>query len=299
MVVRRSLLMMPANIARFVEKAHTYAADAIMLDLEDAVSRENKASARAGVKSAVEKAAQSGHQVFVRVNNDREILEQDIAAAVSEKLYGIVLPKAESLETLDVVDRSLLAQEQKCGLRPGKIKLSLLIETARGVINLEQLAGANRRIDSILFGSEDFCSELGVWHSPDGSALLYALSKIVLCCKANDLLPIGLLGSVAEFRDLSKFRRAAEGAMWLGCEGGLCIHPQQIEILNQVFSPKPEERLEAQRIAQAYEDRIQKGIGAVSLEGKMIDAPVYKKALRTLAKGGCPEAKNKLEEEFK
>ena len=278
MAVRRSMLMMPANVERFVDKAYTYGADTIMLDLEDAVPQKEKETARDNVKHAIKKVSRGKQPIFVRVNNEREMLEFDIAASVCRDLYGIVLPKAEDIETLKKVDVYLQWWEQKNNLHPGHIKVALLVETAKGILCLEQLIAASTRIESILFGSEDFCSDLGVQNIPGGQPLWYALSKIVLCCKANHLHPIGVMGSVAEFRDLDHFRLSAEGAMRLGCEGGLCIHPSQIPILNQVFSPGQDDIAYALKIVEAYNAGIKEGKGAVSLDGRMIDAPIYKRA---------------------
>ena len=283
MAVRRSMLMMPANVDRFVDKAHTYGADTIMLDLEDSVSKEEKAAARGTVKHAVEKIARNGLPVFVRVNHEKGVLEADIAASICQNLYGIVLPKAEDAERVKEVEVYLRRREEESGLKPGHTKIALLVETAKGILHLEELIAASTRVESVLFGSEDFCSDLGVQNIPGGQSLWYALSKIVLCCKANRLHPIGLLGSVAEFRNLDRFRCSAEGAMRLGCEGGLCIHPKQVPILNQVFSPGQDDVAYAKKIIEAYAAGIKAGQGAVSLDGRMIDAPIYKRACAVLA----------------
>ncbi len=167
-------------------------------------------------------------------------------------------------------------------IQNGQIKITLLVETAKGIVRLADLIAASTRIDSVILGSEDLCGSLGVKHSPDGTELLYALSKVVLHCKSDGLIPIGLLGSVANFQDLDEYERGAAAAMRLGCEGGFCIHPKQVPILNRLYCPARDEVDDARRVVECYEQAIKQGCGAVNFNGKMIDAPVYKRAQMVL-----------------
>ena len=231
----RSTLILPVNIPRFVEKAYLRGADAIMLDLEDAVPLNEKESARTSVKDALLLAGRGGAEVFVRVNKDPSLLSEDLTASVYPGLDGITLPKAESSKEVRDLEAQVANLERERGFNPGQIELDLLIETPRGILNLEEIARSSARVKSITLGPEDYCLELGVEPSGDGMELYYPLSKLVTTCKANGIMPMGLLGSIGGFRDLEGFERAASRARQIGCEGASCIHPGQVEVLNRIF----------------------------------------------------------------
>jgi len=158
---------------------------------------------------------------------------------------------------------------------PGGIVLDLLIESPKGTLALLEIAGAGSRIQSLSLGPEDYCRELGVEPSAEGIELHHPLAQIVTVCKANGLKPMGLLGSIGEFRDLAKFERSASRAAQLGCEGAACIHPDQVKILNQTFSPDPAKVEHARLIVEAFEEGVKKGTASVSVKGQMVDIPVY------------------------
>jgi citrate lyase subunit beta/citryl-CoA lyase len=127
-------------------------------------------------------------------------------------------------------------------------------------------------------GPEDYCLSLGVEPSADGIELLYGVSRVVTVCKATGIQPVGLLGSVADFRDLAAFEGAATRARHLGCQGAGCIHPEQVVILNRVFSPDPERVQYARRAVDAFEEGLRRGTASVNLDGRMVDIPVYRRA---------------------
>lgn len=283
MMIRRSLLMMPINVSKFVDKAAASGADAVMLDMEDAVAPDKKEEARQAAAEAVKKASEGGMTVFVRVNNS-ELLEGDLMSALCPDLYGYVLPKSEDPEQIRNLDEFLSGLEKEADRPEGSLKLSLLVETPAGILNLQDMLKASNRIDSVIFGSEDYCRELGIEHSETNRELLLPLSQIVMCCKAYEVLPIGLYGSVAEFRDLELFGRYVKDARNLGCEGGFCIHPKQVAVLNEAYTPSEEEATYARQVVETYEEAMRAGSGAVSLNGKMIDVPVYERALTVLEK---------------
>src|SRR5262249_17977982 len=135
------------------------------------------------------------------------------------------------------------------------------------------------RIATMSVGVEDYCLELGVEPSPDGIELLYAVSLVVTVAKAAGIQPTGLLGSIAEFRDIQAFEASARRARQVGCEGAGCIHPDQVVVLNRVFSPDPAKVEYAERVVAAFEDGVRRGTASVNLDGKMVDVPVYKRAL--------------------
>ena len=276
--VRRSTLILPVNIARFVERAYARGADAIVLDLEDAIPAAEKASARKLVKDALPLVARGGAEALVRVNNSNALLDADVDASVYPGLDGLTLPKAESAEQIRSLCASIGRLERARGIAPGHVKLSLIVETPRGLLNVEDIAAADERVVTMSVGPEDYCLELGVEPSATGVELAYPVARLVTVCKALGIQATGLLGSIAEFRDLAAFEAAAARARQLGCEGAGCIHPDQVAVLNRVFSPAPDKVEHARRVIEAFEDGLKRGTASVSLDGKMVDIPVYRRA---------------------
>ena len=281
---RRSALILPINVPKFVERAHLRGADAIVLDLEDSVPAAEKASARRLIPAALRAVARGGAEVAVRVNNEPALLADDIDAAVHPGLDTIAFPKAESADQIREVVARIEALERKRGLAPGHVRLSLAIETPRGLLAAREIAVASDRIATMSVGVEDYCLELGVEPSPDGIELLYAVATVVTVCKAKGIQPTGLVDSIAGFRDIAVFEGAAQRARQLGCVGAGCIHPDQVTVLNRVFTPDPAKVQYAERVVAAFEDGVRRGTASVNVEGKMVDVPVYKRALVILAR---------------
>ena len=286
---RRSSLILPVNVPRFVERAHTRGADAIVLDLEDSVPTQEKASARTLVRESLAHAGRGGAEVLVRVNNDAGLLADDIDAAVHPGLDGLSIPKAESAAQIRDIAAQIDRLERARGLAPGHLRLSLAIETPRGLLVIEEIARSSDRIATMSIGVEDYCLELGVEPSADGMELLYPVARLVMVCKAVGVQPTGLVGSIASFRDLATFEGAAMRARQLGCEGAGCIHPDQVAVLNRVFTPEPGKVADARRVVEAFEDGVRRGTASVSLDGKMVDVPVYKRAQVVLARARLVE----------
>lgn len=279
---RRSALILPINVPRFVERAHLRDADAIVLDLEDAVPAAEKVGARRLIPDALRAVARGGAEVGVRVNNVPALLADDIDAAVHPGLDTINFPKAESVDQVRAVVARLERLERKRGLAPGHVRLSLALETPRGLLAAREIAGASDRIATMSVGVEDYCLELGVEPSADGLELLYAVSTVVTVCKATGIQPTGLLGSIAGFRDIAVFEAAAQRARQLGCVGAGCIHPDQVVVLNRVFSPDPARVAYAERVVAAFDEGVRRGTASVDVDGKMVDVPVYRRALVVL-----------------
>jgi len=288
--IRRSTLIFPVNVRKFIEKAHTRDADAISLDLEDSVPPAEKAEARKRVKEAIGMAGRGGAEILVRINNEPDLIIEDIDAAVHPGLFGIHFPKVESAEQVHRLDALLEAKEKERGMPPGSLTVSAHIETPLGLLNAEAIARASSRLESLSIGPEDYCFELGVEPSESGIELLYAVSRVVTLCKAYKLRAHGIVGSVAGFRKLDQFEQAAVRGRQMGTEGAGCIHPDQVKILHRVFSPDPEAVRYAYRVVAAFEEGVQKKTASVSLEGKMIDIPVYYRARRTIERAEAIEA---------
>ncbi len=236
-LARRSSLILPVNIPRFVERAYTRHADGIVLDLEDSVPAAEKAGARKLVRPSIPLAARGGAEVAVRVNNEPGLLDDDIDAAVHPGLDNLHIPKAESSEQI----REIAARVDR-------------LERARGM------------------------------------ELLYAVAHVVTICKAAGIEPTGLVGSIAGFRDLPTFEGAAVRARQLGCLGAGCIHPDQVLVLNRVFTPDPAKVEYARRVVEAFDEGVKQGTASVNLDGKMVDVPVYKRALVILERANAVAA---------
>ncbi len=276
--VQRSMLILPVNNPYFVEKAYLRGADAIVLDLEDSVPPREKDSAREAVKDAILLAGRGGADVLVRINNDPEMLDPDLEAAVHQGIHGIFLPKVETGNQVASVAERISKLENERRIESGQVKLSLHIESPRGLLRLQEIAAASPRAESMSLGVDDYCLHLGIEPSEEGSELYFPLSMMVTVCKAEGLNPMGILGTVAGFKDTVGFEQAAQRGRELGCTGAFCIHPNQVPILNRIFSPVPEKMDWARRAVQAFEHGVEQGKAAVSLDGRMIDTPIYKQA---------------------
>jgi citrate lyase subunit beta/citryl-CoA lyase len=281
-LIRRSTFILPVNVPRFVEKAHLRGADAVMLDLEDAVPPQEKHSARQLIREAISSVSRGAGEVFVRVNHDPAHLTEDLDASIHPDLDGICFLKTESVRELEHLEAQVADLERRRRITPGRIERAVLIESPRGLLNLEAIAGASRRVRTISLGPEDYCLELGVAPSADGTELYYPLSKVVTVCKAGGIAPMGLLGSIAGIHDLGAFAHGAAGARDLGCVGASCIHPDQVAVLNRVFSPPSAKVDHARRVVEAFAEGLSSGTASVSVDGAMVDTPVYRRAKHIL-----------------
>ena len=286
---RRSSLILPVNVPRFVEKAYARGSDAIVLDLEDSVPAQEKASARRLVRESLAVAGRGGAEVLVRVNNDPALLADDIEASVHPGLDGLSIPKAESADQIRDIVARIARLESERGLPRGHLRLSLAVETPRGFLALQEIARSSDRIATMSIGVEDFCLELGVEPSADGLELMYPVARLVTVCKAVGVQPTGLVGSIAGFRDLATFERAAVRARQLGCEGAGCIHPDQVTVLNRVFTPDRGRVEHARRVVDVFEEGVRMGTASVNLDGAMVDVPVYRRAQVLLARARAVE----------
>lgn len=281
MMVLRSMLFVPGNSMRMMTKAATLAADAIILDLEDAVPLPDKETARVMIRDTIRALKSGGAYVFVRVNAlTTGLTAEDIKFVAVEGLDGIVLAKAEARSDVLELVGMLEETEKNRGLEPGNLRIIPLVETAKGVVNAYDIASASERIVAVGFGAGDYYRDLGrsvSSLSPEQTELLYARSQTVAGSRAAgvqaiDTVFFGLL------TDVDAFVKEAILALQLGFKGKFLIHPTQIEMVNKIFSPSPEEVTYASRIVAAFEEAQARGLGATSFEGKMIDYMTYKQA---------------------
>ncbi len=280
----RSMLFVPALEERFVAKAHARGADAVILDLEDSIAPSAKAAARAAVARAAARLAEHRVPTFVRVNHPGPLTGDDIAAAVGPHVTGLLVPKVESADEVRAVARAVDAAERACGRSGRPTVLAVIVETPAGVMRAEAIARADDRLAALAFGSEDFAAAMEVLPAPE--TLTVPAQIVAVAARAAGLTPLGLAGSIAEFRDTEAFAAIARHARSLGFLGSPCIHPAQVPILNAAFAPAPGEVDWAARVVAAYDTALAEGRGAVSVDGKMIDVPVYERAKRVLRRAG-------------
>ena len=292
-VVRRSRLIVPANEPKFLEKAYSRNADAIVLDLEDSVPQREKTQTRQTIKMSVPLVGKGGGDVLVRVNHTDELLREDVAAAIWPGVSGIVLPKVEDAAEVQAIEKLIAALEQQRSIPAGTIKISILIESGAGYLNMNEIAKASPRIDSLTIGNEDFLSDLGIVANADTyHALLVPRMQLVITARAHKKLPMGLIGSLANYSDADTFEQSAILAYQHGYLGASCINPRNVDTLNRCFSPDPAEIERAERLVAAFDAALARGKGATTFEGKMIDYVHYERAKRMLTR---QETINKFE----
>ena len=278
----RSSLFVPATSERFIAKAHLRGADAIKIDLEDAVAPTEKARARSLVPAVAASVGQAGADVLVRINRPWRMAVADLEASVGADVNGIVIPKIESADQVVFLEEIVAELEAERGLAPGHTCFTLQIETAKGFLNVREIAGASRRNKAISVGNEDFAHMLGMPETIS-EALIGAMQTVQMAAREAGILALGYPGSIANFSDLDAYRADIARARALGFDGGSCIHPAQVAILNEGFAPTAVEIAEAEGIIAAYDAALARGEGAVAYQGKMIDIPIADRARRTLA----------------
>ncbi len=274
----RSLIFVPGNSARFVEKAKTLAADVICLDLEDSVPSHEKDAARKIIADALAHRQEYGRPVYVRTNSPESgLVQADLKAAVRRGIDGIVIPKVNDAQEITRIKKQVAALEKQ--RKTGRIALMPSIETAKGVVNAYSIAGADDRINALVFGVFDFLHDMRLdYDENDPTGYAYARAKIPVDSRAAGVHAIDAIWQKID--DAEGLVRDATVAKRLGYSGKSIIHPGQIEPVHRVFLPSKSDVEWAKKVVQALGESIEKGSGrgAVRLEGRMIDAVHYKQA---------------------
>jgi citrate lyase subunit beta/citryl-CoA lyase len=279
----RSMLFTPGNNRRMIQKVGTLGADAVILDLEDAVPMAEKETARALVKDSVGQVAAGGSQVFVRVNAlITGLTTEDLRWVIQSGLTGVVLPKTESGQDVLEVVRLIDESERERGSEPGSLALMPQIETATGVLDAREIATASKRIIALNFGSLDFTRDMGTTPSLEGTEVFYARSYIAVVARAARVVAIDT--PWIDIADRQGLIEEAKMARQLGFQGKLLIHPSQIEPVHQVFSPSEDEVAYARRVVEAFREAEAQGVGAISLDGRMIDVANARQAQELIAR---------------
>jgi len=278
----RSIHFVPANVPRFIEKASSLEADAIQVDLEDSVPETEKASARAALRATVAAVGSGGADVLVRVNRPLSLAVRDIEAAVHAGVAALTITKVDGPAHVRLIDELVSECEYRERLEPGHTSLVVVIETADAFERMKSIAQASPRVVAMMLGSEDFA--LGCESEPTEQALLMPKQQMIIAARAAGVLPLGYIGTIADFRDPQAFGEMVRRSRQFGFSGGTSIHPSQIAVLNSEFGPRPDEVAHARRVLDAYARAQAEGRGACQLDGRMIDAPVVERARRVMAR---------------
>ena len=273
----RSLLFLPATAEHLLAKATERGADALVIDLEDAIPPERKAAARPMAQAAVRQLAERGATVVLRVNSDPALWQEDLRGMPVETLSAIMLPKVESLDQVEALAKALI--QMRAEQAP---PIAALIETPRGVLTAATIA-SHSALCALGFGSEDYAGALGVPAEP--AALTWPAQQVLTCAHAHGLQCWGLAASIAEVDDMVGFARAVDAGRAMGFTGSVCIHPRQVPVVNRGFSPSEQELAWAQRVLAADQAAREQGLGAVLLDGRMLDKPIVDRARRWLGLG--------------
>jgi len=283
MAVMRSILYIPGNNEKMVSKSPTFPADIVTLDLEDSVPPAEKPKAREVVRENLKYAGQGGAEVYVRINNWETLLtNDDLEAVVHEGLHGVCLAKCGGPEHVRRLDWKLEELERRRGIPVGTVRIQLLIETAKGVINAYPSAIESPRVNSLIFGAVDYTKDMRVKLTTEGEELKYGRAHTAVAARAAGCVAIDC--PFVAFQDMEAFEKDTAYGRTLGYEGRMLIHPSQIEPSNRIYKPQPEDVEWAQGVVEAFEkDALAKGLAAISYKGKMVDTPVYENARTILA----------------
>ncbi len=288
---RRALLYVPGDNLHMVEKAATLGADCVCLDIEDGVAFNRKADARATIAGVLPRLNFGRSERLVRINPVGSGLEQDdLNAVLPARPDGVVIPKVHSAEQVQWVSSRLAEAEKTYGWPGGEIVLIALIESARGVVNLKEIAGSDPRLQALVFGAEDLAGDIGAVRTRPGWEIFYARSAVVTHAAAFGLQAIDMVWM--DLHDLDGLRAESQQGAQMAYSGKQVIHPNQVEPVHAVFAPSDEAIAQAKRVVDAAAQQQDAGKGAFALDGKMVDMPVVKAAEWVLARA---RAAGKLE----
>jgi len=281
MKARRALLYTPGDDSSKIRKATTLDVDCICMDMEDGVALNQKMEARQTIVEALQTLDFGRSERLARINAVGSGFEsEDLESALTANPDGIVIPKVENGGQIRWASDLIGSYEGKQGLPANQIRLLAVVESARGLINLNEIVSADERLDGIIFGAEDFAGDIGATRTRQGWEVFYARSAIVTHAAAYGLQAIDMV-----FIDLHDsdglYAEAMEGAR-MAFTGKQIIHPNQVALVQRAFTPDEDAIAYAMRVMQAFEEHQQAGKGAFALDGKMIDAPIIKAARRVI-----------------
>jgi len=283
MRARRALLYTPGDDWRKLQKAATLGVDCVCLDLEDGVAQNRKQAARETILEALRTLDFGAAERLVRINGlESGLAEEDLETVLPARPDGIVVPKVISAEELQWVDEKMRAAERHFNWPEGSLALLAVIERARAFINLAQICQATPRLQALIFGAEDLASDLGVRRTREGMELFYARSALVMHAAASGLQAIDWV--TVDFQDIDRVREEAEQGAILGFAGKQVIHPNQVQPVQEAFTPDDDEIAWARDVLAAYAWHQERGQGAFAFAGQMVDRPVIRRAEGLLAR---------------
>ena len=286
MNIMRSLMFVPGNRRDMLEKSLSFRADIIVPDMQDSVPLSEKQSARDVIHDMLPVLAEAQKKIIVRVNAmSTGLLEDDIKAGVSPHTFGLNIVNIDTPEDVVIAEKLVAEQERKQGLDHGSIKFIIYLESALGVTNAYRNCMSSDRIIAAAFGAEDFTVDMGVNRTDEGKEILVPRSMVAIAATAAGVVPIDVV--YANFRDIDGLEKDVIAGKNMGYKGKFAIHPGQLDSINKLLSPNEEEIEYARRVVDVFEKSLSEGRGATSLDGKMIDYPVVKRAQNVLdiAKG--------------
>jgi citrate lyase beta subunit len=271
---RRCLLFMPGDDLKKIQKGIGLGVDVVVMDLEDGVALNRKAAARATIAATLRDLDFGRSERMVRLNPISSGFEHDdLAAVLPYHPDSLMLPKVERAAQVQWVSQQLEGTN---------IRLLPIIETARGIVNLKEIATASDRLDALIFGAEDLAGDIGATRTPAGWEVFYARSAVVTHAAAFGLQAIDTL--CIDFNDEAALIADAQLGVQMGFSGKLAIHPTQVNVIQTIFTPADEQIAAAQRLIAAHDEQQAHGTGAFALNGKMIDMPTIRAAQQVLAK---------------
>jgi citrate lyase subunit beta/citryl-CoA lyase len=280
--VWRSILYVPGNVPKFIDKAHERGADCILVDLEDSVTAAEKPTARAMLPETMKKVVRGGADVAVRINRPMRLAIPDIEAAVRPGLAALFITKTEGVQHLRLLDEAVSELERERGMPVGSVGFSAMIEHPRALAELADIAERAPRVIAMMLGGEDFALETG--SVPSDESLELPKRLVAFAAQAHGVAMIGILGTVADYSDPAAYKRSAERARRFGFSGGTCVHPGLVQALNEAFTPSADDVAYAKKLIAADEKAAAEGRGSFTVDGKMIDIPVIDRARRLIAR---------------
>ena len=280
--VWRSILYVPGNVPKFIDKAHERGADCILVDLEDSVTVAEKPTARALLPETMKKVVQGGADVAVRINRPMRLAIPDIEAAVRPGLAALFITKTEGVQHLRLLDEAVSEMERERGMPVGSVGFGAMIEHPRALAELNDIAERGPRVIAMMLGGEDFALETG--SVPGDESLELPKRLVAFAAQAHGVAMIGILGTVADYSDTAAYKKSAERARRFGFSGGTCVHPGLVQALNEAFTPSADDVAYAKKLIVADEKAAAEGRGSFTVDGKMIDIPVIDRARRLIAR---------------
>jgi citrate lyase subunit beta / citryl-CoA lyase len=278
--VWRSLLYVPVNVEKFVDKAHTRGADVIQLDLEDSVPPAEKANARKLVEKNAARVRRGGADVVVRINQPLALAVRDLEHSIGPDVNGIACTKIDSASHVRLLDELVSDLEEKRGMKAGHTRFITMIETADAFSRIDEIPRASPRVAAMNIGGEDFALDCAM--QPDDDVLLHPKQRMIIAARAAGVMPLGFIGTVADFSDWERFRQMVRRSRRFGFDGAGCIHPGQVKIVNEEYTPGTEEVEYARKVIRMDEEAAAAGRGSFQIDGKMIDIPVVVRAQNLL-----------------